>query len=369
MSAIFSRRLTRSLTGLLFTFCLLLNNSVKAEILFEAYSRVLLGGTHVGYFVSRYDFDVKKKQFTGIYLLKTNEMGGSINETLKAVANEKLEPVSYQYNSANKTTAKTIEATFQKNKMKAKVTVNGKSQKIERTIPSGVFLSNFLSYVILKSPEGMKTGTKYEYQAIAEEDGELSSGIALVKETENYKGLKVFKIINEFKNMQFISLATDKGEMLSTSEPTQAIATEIVTDPNLATAGFTVSDKNLKLLFGNVPKGTENTLVKMSLEKNAIAQQGVSATQTSVGVAPNGSAKTLVGVTPNGVAPTSVGVTNTTAAATPSISPSSLPSSSNGATGTVKTNKPLPTIESTGTPTKQMGIPGGKGIILKSQPK
>jgi hypothetical protein len=341
-------------------FCLVLANSARAEILFEAYSRVLLGGTHVGYFVSRYDFDVKKKQFTGIYLLKTNEMGGSINETLKAVANEKLEPVSYQYNSANKTTAKTIEATFQKNKMKAKVTVNGKSQKIERTIPSGVFLSNFLSYVILKSPEGMKTGTKYEYQAIAEEDGELSSGIALVKETENYKGLKVFKIINEFKNMQFISLATDKGEMLSTSEPTQAIATEIVTDPNLATVGFTVSDKNLKLLFGNVPKGTENTLVKMVLEKNAMVKPGIGATQTSVGTFPVTTSNAKAQSATNGA------VSSAALGATPSPLP---PSSPGSAAGTVKTNKQLPTIESTGTPTKQMGIPGGKGIILKSQPK
>jgi hypothetical protein len=297
---------------LIYTYCIFAVRSVRADTLFEAYSKVLLGGNHVGYFVSRYDFDSKKKQFLAMYLLKTNEAGGSINETLSAVANENLEPVSYKYNSANKTTTKTIEASFSKNKMKAKITINGKSQKVERTIPSGVFLSNFLSYVILKGPEGMKTGTKYQYQAIAEEDGELSSGIAYVKETENYKGLKVFRIVNEFKNMQFISLATDKGEMLSTSEPTQAIGTEVVTDPNLATSGLSVSEKNLKLLFGNVPKGIENSLVKLVLTK----------------------------------------VSN------------ELPSPDSSIT-----KKQNSVAQPTDVPTKQMGVPGGKGLILKSQPK
>jgi hypothetical protein len=346
------------LTVILFALCLLGHRPGQAETLFEGYSKVFLGGSHVGYFVSRYDFDPKKKQFVSIYLLKTNEAGGSINETLKALANEKLEPISYLYVSANKTQTKTIDATFKKNKMSAKVTVDGKSQKIERTIPSGVFLSNFLAYVILKSPGGMKTGTKYEYQAIAEEDGELSKGIAFVKETETYKGLKVFKIINEFKNMQFVSMATDKGEMLSTSEPTQAIGTEVVGDPKLATTGFSLSEKNLKLLFGSVPKGTENTLSKM-LSSSLPPTPTLESTGTAGGFSNNsGSSNNKVNESNNSSATSATmnaGETNAT--------------SESSSTGEVKTNKGLPTLQATGVPTKQMGVPGGKGMILKSQPK
>lgn len=316
------RHLQRVLTLTLLIFVGLVYSPVNAETLFEGYSRVLLGGSHVGFFVSRYEFDLKKKQFHATYLLKTNETGGSINESLKAIANEKLEPVSYQYNSANKTMVKTIDATFAKNKMKAKVTINGKTQKLERTIPSGVFLSSFLSYVILKSPEGMKTGTKYEYQAIAEEDGELTNGVALVKETETYKGLKGFKVVNDFKGMQFVSLATDKGEVLYTSEPVQGIATELAVEPRIATEGFSVSEKNLKSLFGAVPKGVENSLSKIVS----------SAVQT-----------------PSPIAPVQ----------------SPAPEGDSANTDTVNIKKSLKSDQPTGTPSKQFGVPGGKGIIIK----
>jgi hypothetical protein len=316
----------------------LVYSPVRAETLFEGYSRVLLSGSHVGFFVSRYEFDIKKKQFYATYLLKTNEAGGSINESLKAIANDKLEPVSYQYASANKVLTKTIEATFVKNKMKAKITVNGKSQKIEKTIQSGVFLSSFLAYVILKSPDGMKTGTKYEYQAIAEEDGEITAGIAYVKETENYKGLKGFKVVNEFKSMQFNSLATDKGEILYTSEPVQGIATELAADPAAATTGFSLSEKNLKTLFGTVPKGTENSLSKMLGNSQS---------------------------NPNATNPNSANLNNKLAMPVQSPAPEAEAENS----GTVKTNKPLKSDESTETPTKQMGVPGGKGLIIKPKPK
>jgi hypothetical protein len=86
----------------------------------------------------------------------------------------------------------------------------------------------------------------------------------------------------------------------------------VVADPKLATAGLSLSEKNLKLLFGNVPTGTQNTLAQL-------------AAATSLQDAANETE--------------------------------------------VKNNKQLAAPQTTDTPSKQMGVPGGKGIILKSQPK
>lgn len=234
--------------------------SSHAEVLFEGYSKVLLGGVHVGYYISRYTFEPAKKQFTSTYFLKTNEFGGAVTESLKAFANDKLEPQSYQYTSIASGETKTIDAKFDKGRLRATINVNGKIEKIDQMMPKGTFLSTFLSYVILRSPQGLKSGIKYDYNAIAEEDAKVQKGVASVKEPEDVKGVKAFKILNEFKQMRFISYATEKGEMISSKSPFMSIATELVADPASATTGFQVNAQNLNLLYGGLPKGQTNVL-------------------------------------------------------------------------------------------------------------
>ncbi len=287
----------------------------RSEVLFEGYSKVLIGGSHVGYFVNQYSFDSKKKTFSGIYLLKTNELGGSINESVKATSNEKLEPLSFQYTSVNGGKTKVIEGTFKKNKLNLKITDNGKVSKSTKNIEPGIFLSQFLGYVMLKSPQGMKTGTKYEYKAIAEEDGEITSGIAQIGEIEIFKGLKVYKILNEFKGVQFVSLVTEKGEALSTKSPSQAIETELVNNPKDAIKDFSFSEKNMTLLFGSVPKGITHSLY----ESTASAA--------------------------------------TTSTPLPTQTPSAIKEEKSQ--DSLKLNSNIP-------PSKQHGVPGGKGIQLKT---
>lgn len=247
----------------------------RAEVLFEGYAKVLLGGVHVGYYISRYTFEPAKKQFTSTYFLKTNEFGGAVTESLKAFANDKLEPQNYQYTSIASGETKTIDAKFDKGRLRATININGKIEKVDQMIPKGTFLSTFLSYVILRSPQGLKSGIKYDYNAVAEEDAKVQKGVASVKEPEDVKGVKAFKILNEFKQMRFISFATEKGEMISSKSPFMSIATELVADPAAATTGFQLNAQNITLLFGELPKGQTNIL------SQALSLQGTTAKPTA----------------------------------------------------------------------------------------
>jgi hypothetical protein len=261
-------------------FCSLLffSSFSFGEILFEGYSKIVSGGVHVGYAINRYEFDPKKKEFVSISFLKTNELGGNITESLKAVAKDDLTPVSYSYTTLIGNMPKTIDAKFSKGKMTATVKDGDKVSKINRDLPKGSFLSTFLAYVILKSPKGMTLDTKYDYQAIAEEDAMMQKGIALIKSQEESNGIKAYRILNEFKATKFVSLVTERGEILSTKSPVQSIATELVPQSSMATNGFPVPTALLKQLFSEVPLGVQNEIAKkyQSNPKAFVSQNEVS---------------------------------------------------------------------------------------------
>lgn len=233
---------------------------IQAQVLFEGYSKITLGGQFLGFVIQKYEFDIQKKNFISTSLIKYNEAGGGITESLKAYANEALEPISYSYNLLSPTGAKTIDASFAKGVLTVKTTEKGKTIKKELTLPKGSFFSSFLAYVILKNPQGLKTSSKYEYQAVAEEDGDLHKGSATVQSEETYKGLRVYKILNDYKGAQFVSLTTDKGEMISTTAPQKSLSLELMAEPSQAMGGLSVGADNLKLLFGNIPEGKINAL-------------------------------------------------------------------------------------------------------------
>lgn len=235
-----------------------ISHAVRAEVLFEGYSKINSGGVHIGYAIIRYDFDAKKKQFIASTFLKTNDFGGNLTESLKAVASEDLKPVSYQYTTLTGKVVKTIDGKVEKGKLVAVVKDGDKSERIVKDLPKGAFFSSFLAYVMLKSPQGFKSDNKYDYEAIAEEDAALYKGVAYVKNLQDYNGLKAFQVLNEFKGTKFISFVSERGEVLSTKSPLQGISTELVAQPTLATAGMTVPAPTLKTLFGEVPTGQKN---------------------------------------------------------------------------------------------------------------
>lgn len=241
---------------------LLASLSARADILFEGYSKILSGEDQIGYVISRYEFDAKKKTFVSTYFLKTGKGPSEITESLKAIADSELAPISYEYTSLAGKETKTIDAKFKNGNLSAVVTTNGKIQRLEKKIPKGTFLSTFLVYLMLKSKDGLKSETNYEYQAIAEEDGGIYKGQALVGKEEVFNGFKVFKILNTFKDSKFLSYVNERGEVLGTNALGQAITTELTAVPGDATANQSYSANLLKTLFGGVPAGTANVAAR-----------------------------------------------------------------------------------------------------------
>lgn len=249
--------------------------SAAENTLFEGYSKIMNAGVHVGYIVTRYEFRDKEQKFYGTYLIKTGQLGSDITESLKAVADSQLNPISYEYTSIVGKTTKTIDAKFAKGKMTAVVKTTADKGKphtvtIRKDIPKGTFLSTFLVYLMMKSKQGMQTSSKYEYKAIAEEDADIVKGEALVGEKQlKFNGFQAFKIFNRFKDARFVSHVTDQGDVLGTLSPATGIGTELVAKPSEATAQFPVSASVLRALFGDVPIGTHNA-VSRKLQLDAL---------------------------------------------------------------------------------------------------
>jgi len=243
--------------------------AAEANILFEGYSKVLSKDVHIGYVISRYEFDEKKKEFKSSYFLRTNALGGNIRESLRARAKEDFSPISYVYTSVIGDRTKLIEASVTKNILKAKITEGDRIEEIERKIPNDAFFSTFLAYVLLKrqgpnnnnsTGVGLSVGSEYEYEAIAEEDAAVFKGLAKVGASTKVDGLDAFRISNEFKGSEFDTFATPKGEMLSTDSLLESIKTQLVATPDEATQGQEVSPEHLRLVFDGIPRGTVNTL-------------------------------------------------------------------------------------------------------------
>lgn len=257
--------LSRSVTLLIFCS---LSLAAKADVLFEGYSKVTSGGVHIGYVVSRYEFDAKKKQFLGTYMVKTGALGSDVTESVKSVADQDLNPISYEYTSLVGKKTKTIDAKFAKGKMTATVTEGGTPKKMITDIPKGTLLSNFLVYLILKSKNGLQPGQlPFTYKAIAEEDGLLEDGVAKIEKEEKFHGFRAFKISNKFKDVTFTSYVSERGEVLATTSPANGIGTELMEKPNDAVGKFGLSTSILKHLFGEVPLGTNNLLSKAAKEE------------------------------------------------------------------------------------------------------
>lgn len=248
-----------------------------AEVLFEGYYKIMSGGNAIGYTISKYEFDAKSKKFSSTYFLKTNAQGAEITESLKAFATAELGPISYSYTSIVGKETKTIDAKFNGLKMTAEVKEGGKTKTIRKDIPKNTFLSTFLVYVMLKSKEGLKTDSNYDYSAIAEEDADVYKGVASVGKEEAFLGLKAFKVQNKFKDVPFMSYVNERGEVLGTTSVAQGVSTELVADPATATKGFPLSAGILKSLFGDVPVGKSNMVSKSSTMQpaNPGKQEGI----------------------------------------------------------------------------------------------
>lgn len=252
---------------LIFMMTLFCTFNVHADILFEGYYKVLDGEKHIGYSILKYEFDAKKKEFKTVSFFKTGSGKNEITESLTARADQNLSPLSYSYTSLTPQEKKIVDAQFKKNTMTGQISINGKNQKLQKEIPKGVFLSSFLVYIMLKSPQGLQAETNYDYQAIAEEDGDVQKGQALAGKLESYNSQQAYKVLNTFKGNKFLSYINSRGEVLGTQALGLNIKTQLVSTAKEAIGPHPVSQSILNTLFGGTPKGEQNSVFKATQPK------------------------------------------------------------------------------------------------------
>ncbi len=248
------------------------------KTLFEGYYKILSGGQHVGYYIQRYELDPKLRQFVSTYFLRTNAQGGNISESLKAYSTDKLNPVKYQYTSLQGKVAKTIDANVRKNKrdesiLQVKVNENGKLRVYEKKLDEGTFFSTFLIYLLLQGEKGITPGAKYNFRAVAEEDGKAFPGEVYVDSETKKMNVDVFKVLYTFKRTQFVNFITSFGESIISVSPAMQIAAEMVTTPSEATNGMPYNEKSLSLLFGGIPKGEQHSLKNQGVKPHVQADK------------------------------------------------------------------------------------------------
>lgn len=248
------------------------NVASARDTLFEGYYKIMSGDQHIGFAISRFEFDAKTKHFHSTQMTKIQNSGTDILESLSAVSesNETMTPVSYKYTSLVGKESKTIDAKFTKGKkptdpikMTGTITQAGKKPvKITNDLSPKVFLGTFLYYRMLKSEQGLQTKSKYDYDAIAEEDGVVEKGSAVVSGEEKFKGFTAFRIDNSFKKSVFISHVTDKGEALSSVVKDARLSMELVPKASDAVGTVGLPEAVAKTLFGNVPTGEKNVVAQ-----------------------------------------------------------------------------------------------------------
>lgn len=234
-----------------------------ADTLFEGFYKVTSGDKHIGFIISRYQFDSKEKKFLTQQLTRISIDKNEVMESTVAVSDEALNPISYKYTALVGKTSKTIDAKFTKGKMTAILSETGKKNiSIKNDLKPGTFLSSFLVYTMLKSPTGLKTNSNYSYTAIAEEDGKVESGTAQVLKEEKFKGFTSFKIENSFKDSSFVSFVNDKGETLATEVKGARISSELVPKAADAIGTIGMPETVVKNIFGSIPTGDKNVVAQ-----------------------------------------------------------------------------------------------------------
>lgn len=236
-------------------------NFARAEILFEGYYKVSQFKKHIGFFILRNEIDGKTKQFKTTTFLRLGKNGFNMTESLNAVSTTDFTPISYSYLATDGNKNKTIDMTFKGDSMTGLITENGEKSKVTKKIPKGTFLSSSLYYMMLKSKEGLKTGTKFEFSAVAEELAEVTKGTSTIDKKMVSRGvMQLLRADNSFAGMEYENLITNQGQNISALTTATGIETELMKNSEEAIQGVKVSAGTLEKVFGNVPTGKTNVL-------------------------------------------------------------------------------------------------------------
>ena len=112
---------------------------------------------------------------------------------------------------------------------------------------------------MLKSKDGLKTDSKFDYSAITEEGPVIMTGtVSVDKKMVTQGSVQLLKINNRFAGSDYDNLVTSRGEVVSATTPATSIESELVKNKDEATEGIKLSPGTLEKIFGNSPSGTTN---------------------------------------------------------------------------------------------------------------
>jgi hypothetical protein len=228
-------------------------SSASAKSVQEGWYKVNIGAQHAGFFVQRIEFDAAKKTWGITTYLKTSALGGNLVESVQSTSSKDLAPISYMFATQSPNEAKTIKADLVGKKIHVKTTKGDKTESKDIDYKPGVFWSSALLYVMLNSKEGLKVGNSFSYDAVAEEDGKIYPGTAVVSGEEEFRGVKCFKILNTFKGAKYASIVSETGVIYSVRHPLDSLEVTMVDSREEAAGKITVSDSTMKTLFGTEP--------------------------------------------------------------------------------------------------------------------
>ena len=235
--------------------------STNAAVLFEGYYKVTQFKKHIGFLVLRHEIDDQTKNFKTTSYIKLGKGGFDMSESYQAVSTSDLAPLSINYLAVGDKKTKTINVTIKNQKMVGTAVEDGKTIKINEKLPTGIFLSSALYYIMLKSKTGLKTDSKFDYAAITEEGPVVMTGTVSVDKKMVTQGTQqLLKINNRFAGSDYDNLVTPRGEVMSANTPSTMIESELVKTKEEATTGVKVSSGTLEKIFGNIPAGTTNPL-------------------------------------------------------------------------------------------------------------
>ncbi len=246
---------------LVIAFLISISVNLKAEVLFEGYYKVTQFKKHIGFMVLRHEMDTKSKQFKSTSFIRLGKNGFDMTESYQATSDVDLKPLKISYLAAEgKSTTKTIEVSFKNGKMTGEAVENGKKIKINETLTKkDAFLSSALYYLMLKSKDGLKTDSKFDFFAVTEEGPALMQGTAIVDKKMVTQGtLQLLKITNSFAGSEYENLVTSRGEVVSAITKSTSIETELVKSNAEALEGIKVAAGTLERIFGDIPAGKVN---------------------------------------------------------------------------------------------------------------
>jgi hypothetical protein len=245
----------------------LISQMASAAVVFEGYYKVSQFNNHIGFIVIKHELEPKTKNYIINTYLRLAKKNFDMTETLKTVSDENLKPIQFSYAAMDKKKTKTLDGNLKlDSKTKKEVfsvlaIEDGKKINMTEPMTKGVFFSSALYPMLLRSEKGLKTNMDVDFSAIAEETMQIHTGTMKIEKKRVAKdSFQLMKAKTSFAGSSYEVMLTDKGEVISTSDASTGIKTELMRNKEEALQDIKVNNKTLEQIFGSIPEGKINSL-------------------------------------------------------------------------------------------------------------